>query len=76
MLSSKNWYLISLLVAPIDLLTPISILLSKTDITITFAMATPPTRSATEPSPKSKLVNASSAACCASSASDGRVTST
>ena len=45
-------------------------------MTITFAIATPPTRSATEPSPKSKFVNASSAACCASSASDGRVTST
>ena len=73
MLSSKNWYRISLLVAPIDLLTPISILLSSTDITITFAIATPPTNKATDPSPRSKFVKASSAACWASRASEGRV---
>ena len=45
-------------------------------MTITLAIATPPTSKATDPNPNNKLVNASSAACCASSASDGRVTST
>lgn len=75
-LSNRNWYRISLLVAPIDLLTPISILRSRTDMTITFAIATPPTSKATDPKPSNRLVKASSAACCASSASDGRVTST
>ena len=75
-LSNKNWYRISLLVAPIDLLTPISIRRSSTDMTITFAIATPPTSKATEPKPKSRLVKASSAACCASRASEGLVTST
>ena len=59
-----------------DLLTPISILRSSTDITITFAIATPPTRRATDPRPKRRFVKATSAASCASSASEGLETLT
>ena len=43
---------------------------------MTLAIATPPTSRATDPSPKSKFVNAVSAACCASRASEGLLTST
>ena len=41
-----------------------------------LATPTPPTSSATAPRPSSSPVNASSAACLAASASDGRDTST
>ena len=56
--------------------TTIYVRANPTDMTITFAIATPPTSKATDPNPNNRLVKASSAACCASSASDGRVTST
>ena len=63
-------------VAPSDRRRPISARRSSTEITIVFATPTPPTSRATAPTPSSRPVNASSAACCASSASDGRETST
>ena len=45
-------------------------------MTITFAIPTPPTSSATAPSPRNSEVNAVLAAALAASASDGRETST
>ena len=55
---------------------PISERRSSTEITITFAIPTPPTSSATAPRPRNSEVNAVLAAARASSASDGRETST
>ena len=64
------------LVAPSARRTPISVRRSSTEITITLAMPTPPTRRATAPRPSSSAVSAWSVAARASSASDGRVTCT
>ena len=63
-------------VAPSARRSPISVRRSSTDISITLAMPTPPTMSATAPSPRNSAVNAVAAAARASSASDGRVTVT
>ena len=63
-------------VAPSARRRPISERRSSTEMTITLAIPTPPTSSATAPSPRKSAVKASLTAARASSASEGRLTCT
>ena len=74
--STRNWPRICPLVAPSERRRPISARRSRTEMTMVLATPIPPTSSATAPSPTSSPVNASSVACWAASASEGRETST
>ena len=74
--SVRNWVEMCRRVAPSARRSPISERRSSTEITITLAMPTPPTSSATAPRPSSSEVNAPFAAAFASSASEGRETAT